>query len=170
MRSGYGLAARIWELSTVPVALSLTRNYLQEPCRKDCRHEYLLFQRHVQSPDAGHRKYQDCKVRNDVEDSRGLKRGIDINAMARCHHRGPKLLAESTYSDCHHNLNEIDDQVAPDAEMNPEIDEHVAFPAGCENAKVLKQNGEFDEEDYKAVDNSGDVDPLNLPSVPVLSS
>ena len=54
--------------------------------------------------------------------------------------------------------------------MNPEKDEHVAFPSRCEDAKILKQDGEFDEEDHQAVDNSGDVDALNLPSVPVLLS
>lgn len=144
---------------------SLKKNHLQEPCRKDRRHEYLLFPRHVQSPDAGHRKYQDCKVRNDVEDSRGLKEGIDTKAMARCHQRVPKFLPGSTYSDIKHGRNEIKGQVTPDTEMNPEIDEHVAFSGGCENAKVLKQDGEFDEEDHKAVDKSGNVDPLNLPSV-----
>lgn len=147
------------------VTSSLEKNHLQEPCRKDRRHEYLLLQRHVQSPDAGHRKYQDCKVRNDVEDSRGLKEGIKAKAMARCHQRVPKFLPGSTYSDFEHGPNEMKDQVAPDTEMNPEIDEHVAFSGGCENAKVLKPDGESDEEDHKAVDNSGDVDPLNLPSV-----
>ena len=30
---------------------------LQEPRRKDGRHEYFLFQRHSQLPDARHRKY-----------------------------------------------------------------------------------------------------------------
>ena len=148
----------------------LTKNHLQEPCRKDRRHEYLLFQRHVQPPDAGYRKYQGCEVRNDIEDSRGLKDGIVIKATARCHQRVPKFLAGSTYSDVKHGLNEKKDQVAPDAEMNPEIDEHVAFSGGCENPKVLKQDGESDEEDHKAVNDSGDIDPLNLPSVPVLSS
>ena len=138
------------------VASSLTKNHLQEPCRKDRRHEYLLFQRYVQPPDAGHRKYQDCEVRKDIEDSRGLKGGIDIKATARCRQRVPKFLAGSTYSDFKHGPNEKKDQ--------------VAFSGGCENAKVLKQDGESDEEDHKAVNNSGDVDPLNLPSVPVLSS
>ena len=152
------------------VASLLTKNHLQEPCRKDRRHEYLLFQRHVQPPDAGHRKYQDREVRNDIEDSRGLKDGIDTKATARCRQRVPKFLTGSTYSDIKHSPNKKKDQVAPDAEMNPEIDEHVAFSRGCENAKVLQQDGESDEEDHKTVNDSGDIDPLNLPSVPVLSS
>ena len=37
--------------------------------------------------------------------------------------------------------------------MHPHVDEHVAFSDGCEDAKVLKQDGKFDEEDHEAIDN-----------------
>ena len=38
--------------------------------------------------------------------------------------------------------------------MNPDVDKHIAFPGGGKNTKILKQNGEFDEEDHEAIDNS----------------
>lgn len=68
------------------------------------------------------------------------------------HQRVPNLLAWSTYSDFKHGLGEIEYQIGPDAEVDPNIDEHVAFSGGCEDAKVLEQDGKFDEEDHKAVD------------------
>lgn len=72
--------------------------------------------------------------------------------MARCHQGVPDLLTRSTYRDFKDRLGEIEDQTSPDAEMHPDVDEHVAFSGGCEDAEVLKQDGEFDEEDYEAVD------------------
>ncbi|KAL9063909.1 MAG: hypothetical protein Q9161_009207 [Pseudevernia consocians] len=55
--------------------------------------------------------------------------------------------------DLKYGLHEIEYQIAPDAEVDPNIDEHVAFAGGCEDPKVLEQDGELDEEDHKAVDN-----------------
>ena len=54
--------------------------------------------------------------------------------------------------------------------MGPDIDEHVAFPSRCEDSKILKQDGEFDEEGHKAVDDRRDIDPLNFLLVPILQS
>lgn len=73
--------------------------------------------------------------------------------MASRHQWVPNLLAWSTYSDLKYGLREIEYQIAPDAEVDPNIDEHVAFAGGCEDPKVLEQDGELDEEDNKAVDN-----------------
>ena len=69
---------------------------LQEPRRENGRHEYFLFQRHSQLPEARHRKYQNGKVRNDVENPSGLKDGIKAKAMAPLQERIPDLLAWST--------------------------------------------------------------------------
>ena len=113
---------------------------LQEPRREDGRHEYFLFQWHSQLPDARHRKYQDGKVRNDVENPTGLKIGFKVKAMAPLHERIPDLLAWSTQSDIKDGLDEIEDQVTPDAEMYPDIDELVALLGRCEDAKVLKED------------------------------
>ena len=73
--------------------------------------------------------------------------------MASRRQRVPNLLTWSTYSDLKYGLHEIEYQIAPDAEVDPNIDEHVAFAGGCEDPKVLEQDGELDEEDHKAVDN-----------------
>ena len=73
--------------------------------------------------------------------------------MASRHQRVPNLLTWSTYSDLKYGLHEIEYQIAPDAEVDPNIDEHVAFAGWCEDPKVLEQDGELDEEDHKAVDN-----------------
>lgn len=80
--------------------------------------------------------------------------------MASCHQGVPDLLAWSTHRDLKHGLDQIEYQVAPDAEVDPNIDEHIAFSGGCEDAKVLEQDREFDEEDHKAVDDSRNIDPL----------
>lgn len=80
--------------------------------------------------------------------------------MARCHQRVPNLLAWSTYCDFKDRLDEIEDQTTPDTEVHPDVDEHVAFSGGCEDAEVLKQDGKFDEEDHEAVDNGRDINPL----------
>lgn len=90
--------------------------------------------------------------------------------MASCHQRVPDLLAWITYRDPKHGRDQIEYQVAPDAEVDPNIDEHVAFSGGCEDAKVLKQDREFDEEYNKAVDSGRDIDPLMQPSASLLSS
>lgn len=143
---------------------------LQKSCRKDCRHEYLLLQWQTQPPNARHRKYEDCEIRDDVEDSSGLKGSIDAKTMASGHHWIPDLLAWRTYIDLKHSHDEIEYQVAPDAQVDPNVDEHVALPGGCEYAKVLKQDRELDEEDHDAVDNGCDIDPLKLMSVSLDSS
>ena len=113
---------------------------LQEPRREDGRHEYFLFQRHSQLPDARHRKYQNGKIRKDVENPSGLKDGIKAKAMAPLQERIPDLLAWSTQGDSETNRDDIKYQVTPDAEMASDIDEHVAFSSRCEDAKVLKQD------------------------------
>ena len=66
----------------------------------------------------------------------------------------PDLLARGTNGNFKDSLHEIEDQVAPDTQMNPDVDEHVAFPGWGKNPKILKQDGEFDEEDHEAIDNS----------------
>ena len=60
--------------------------------------------------------------------------------MAPLHERIPNLLAWSTQSDVENDRDDIEDQVTPDAEMYPYIDEHVALFCRCEDAKVLKQD------------------------------
>ena len=85
--------------------------------------------------------------------------------MASGHHWIPDLLAWRTYIDLKHSHDEIEYQVAPDAQVDPNIDKHVALPSGCEYAKILKQDREFNEEDQDAVDNGCDIDPLGLLSV-----
>ena len=74
--------------------------------------------------------------------------------MTRGHEWIPNLLARAANGDFKDSLHEIEDQVAPDAQMNSDVDKHVAFPGGGKNTKILKQNGEFDEEDHEAIDNS----------------
>lgn len=113
---------------------------LQEPRGEDSRDKYFLLQRHSQLPDARHRKYQDSKVRNDVENPSSLKEGIEIKAMALLHERIPDFLAWSTQTDVETDRDDIKDQVTPDADMYPDIDEHVALFGRCEDAKVLKQD------------------------------
>ena len=41
----------------------------------------------------------------------------------------------------------------PNTEVDSNIDVHITFSGRCKDAKVLKQNREFDEEDDEAVDN-----------------
>ena len=106
----------------------------------------------MQSPNAWHWKYQDREIRDDVEDPRGLKGGINAKTVAGCHERIPNLLAWSAYGDLKHGLDEIEYQAAPDTKVDPNKDEHVAFSGWCKDAKVLEQNGELDEEDYESVD------------------
>ena len=60
--------------------------------------------------------------------------------MAPLHERIPDLLAWSTQNDNENDRDDIKYQIAPDAEMASDIDEHVAFPSRCEDAKVLKQD------------------------------
>ena len=60
--------------------------------------------------------------------------------MAPLYKRIPDLLAWSTQSDVKNGLNDIKDQITPDAEMCPNIDEYVALFGRCEDAKVLKQD------------------------------
>ena len=85
--------------------------------------------------------------------------------MTRGHEWVPDFLARSTKGNFEDGLHEIDDQIAPDAEMSPDVDEHVAFPGWGKNAKILEQDGEFDEEDREAIDNRCDIDPLDSLSV-----
>ena len=113
---------------------------LQEPSREDGRHEDFLPKRHAQLPDARHRKYEDDKVGNSVEDSTGLKNGIEVKAMAPLHKRIPDLLAGSTQSDLKTEHDDIKYQVTPDAEMASDINEHVALSGRREDAKVLEQD------------------------------
>ena len=60
--------------------------------------------------------------------------------MAPLHERIPDLLAWNTQSDFKDGHDEIEDQVTPDAEMYPDIDELVALLGRCEDAKVLEQD------------------------------
>ena len=85
--------------------------------------------------------------------------------MTRGHEWVPDLLTRDTNGNFKGSLHEIEDQVAPDAQMNADIDEHVAFPGWGKNTKILKQDGEFDEEDHEAIDNSRDINPLDSLSV-----
>ena len=72
--------------------------------------------------------------------------------MASRHQRVPNLLSWSTYSNLKHCFDEIKYQVTPDTDVNPHINEHVTFTSRCEDSKILKQDGEFDKEDNKAID------------------
>ena len=74
--------------------------------------------------------------------------------MTRGHKWVPDLLAWDTNGNLEDSLHEIEDQVAPDAQMNPDVDEHVAFPSRGKNAKILEEDGEFDKEDHEAINNS----------------
>ena len=85
--------------------------------------------------------------------------------MAGGHEGVPDLLAGSTHRELKHVLDEIKDQVGPDADVDPDVDEHVAFSGRCEDTEVLKQDGEFDEEDHEAVHDGRDIDPLDSRSV-----
>lgn len=132
--------------------ISKTRNHLQEPRRKDRRHENFLLQRQAQPPNARHRKHQYRKVRHDIKDTGSLERRIDAEATARRHQRIPDLLARDTYHDLKDGLDKIENEADPDAEVDADVDEEVAFAGGGEDAEVLEQDGEFDEEDDEAVD------------------
>ena len=88
--------------------------------------------------------------------------------MASCHERVPNLPTWSTDSNLKYRHYNIKNQVAPVADMCPEIDKNIAFPGRCEDSKILKQDGKFDEEGHKAVDNRGDIDPLSFLSVSIL--
>lgn len=72
--------------------------------------------------------------------------------MTSRHQRVPNLLSWSTYSNLKHCLDEIKYQVTPDANINPNVNEHVTFASGREDSKILKQDREFDEENNEAVD------------------
>ena len=72
--------------------------------------------------------------------------------MTSRHQRVPNLLSWITYRNLKHRLDEIEYQVTPDTDVNPNINEHVTFASGREDSKILKQDREFDEEDNKAVD------------------
>ena len=72
--------------------------------------------------------------------------------MASRHQRIPDLLSWCTYRNLKYRLNEIKYQIAPDANMNTSVNEHITFASGCEDSKILKQDREFDEEDNKAID------------------
>ena len=93
-------------------------------CKRDCLqkarckyrgHEYLLFQRHTQPPDARHWKYQNCKIRDDVENASSLESSVNAETVTRGHEWVPDLLARDTNGDFKDCLHEIEDQVAPDA-------------------------------------------------------
>ena len=71
--------------------------------------------------------------------------------MATGHQRVPNPLAWSTCSDGKYGIDDIEYQVAPYAEVGPNVDEHVAFSGRCEDTEVLEQDREFDEEDHKVV-------------------
>ena len=73
--------------------------------------------------------------------------------MASRHQRVPNLFTWSAFSNLKHSPNEIEYQVAPDAEVCPDINEHIAFAGKCEYSKILKQDGKLDEENCEAVDN-----------------
>lgn len=111
---------------------------LQEPRRENGRHEYFLFQRHLQLPETRHRKYQNYKVRNDVENPSGLKDGINAKAMAPLQERIPDLLAWSTQGDSETDRDDIKYQVTPDTKIASDIDKYVAFFSRYEDVKVLK--------------------------------
>ena len=108
----------------------------------------------MQPPDARHWKYQNCEIRDDVEDPGSLKSSVDAETMTRGHEWVPDLLTRDTNGNFKDNLHEIENQVAPDAQMNPDVDEQVAFPGRGKYMKILKQDREFDEEDHDAIDNS----------------
>ena len=71
--------------------------------------------------------------------------------MASRHEWVPNLLSRTTYSNFEYRLEEIKCQVDPYTKMDPNIDEHIAFAGGCKDPKILKQDGEFDEEDDETV-------------------
>ena len=108
----------------------------------------------MQPPDARHWKYQNCEIRDDVEDPGSLKCSVDAETMTGGHEWVPDLFARGTSCNSKDSHHEIEDQVAPDTRMSPDVDEQIAFPGWGENTKILKQDGEFDEEDHEAIDNS----------------
>ena len=58
--------------------------------------------------------------------------------MTRSHKWVPDLLARGTNDNFEDSLHHIEDQVGPDAQMNPDVDEHVAFPGWGKNPKILE--------------------------------
>ena len=74
--------------------------------------------------------------------------------MTSGHQRVPDFFTWSAYSNLKHSHNRIEYQIAPDADMCPNINEHIAFAGRCEDPKILKQDGKLDEENHEAVNNS----------------
>ena len=60
--------------------------------------------------------------------------------MASRHKWIPDLLSWTTYSDLEYRFDQVEYEIGPYTQMNPNIDEHVAFAGGCKDAKVLEQD------------------------------
>ena len=58
--------------------------------------------------------------------------------MARRHQRIPDFSPGSTYGNLKDRFKKIEYQVGPYTDVDPNIDKHVAFSGGCEDAKILK--------------------------------
>lgn len=127
-------------------------SYLQKTCRKDCHCQDLSFPGHLQFPEGWHREKQDHEIGYHVENSRGLKRSIGIEATAGRHQRVPDFLPWSTHSDFEDCINKVKQRDTPNTCLNPNKHEHVAFPIRDENSQILEENGQLDEGDGRPIE------------------
>lgn len=72
--------------------------------------------------------------------------------MAR-HQRIPYLLPWNARRDCKDVDNEVEEQAAPDANLNGNQQRHVAIAGGYEDPEILEENGKLDKEDDDAIEN-----------------
>ena len=73
--------------------------------------------------------------------------------MAGRHQWVPDLFTWAAHDNLKDGIHQIEYKTAPDADVDSNEHEHITFPIGDENPKVLEENGELDEEDHRRVDN-----------------
>ena len=122
----------------------------------------LLPQRDLQLPDARYRQAKDREVGHDVEYPRGLDARVRVEAVTRRHQRIPDPRSRNALEDVDHGLEKVEDEDEPDPGLDADVQEHVPLPGRAEDAEVLEEDRELDQEDDGAVDDRDEVDPLHL--------
>lgn len=119
---------------------------VQETDTKHARQGYFRGRRHLQPPHRRNRQRQDDKVRNDIEGADGDKRGRSVPACPGGQ-RVPCVSERTTDEEDLQNVRHAPQKADPKDNFGCQPQARVD-----EYAKVEEENGEFDHQDGKRVE------------------
>ena len=135
----------------IPQCCHVGRN-LQGSRSEYRNYQSLPPQRQIQLVDGRQWKNQDCEIGHHIIDPSGTKRPVKIKASTCVHHRVPDLPTWTEHGYGHDRVDQIERQATPDGELNQVEHRQIVFPIRHENMKILKEDGEFDEENDRTID------------------